>query len=180
MDSKLWRFIIVFYFLITIPLILFFCFAVLQAPESKIFHYELESAYITDCILAEDEKEMDVCNKWLELAKLIKWNAWQNGVDISNLNDGKTILDSYIKWFPDKSEALYNYTHTDRYSDIWDFAEKEGLWEYVYEHDYKRWMLYVILLLLVYVVLTDLFRWMAYYIYTWKFQSLIWNKIKVN
>lgn len=143
------------------------------------FKYWLDEkvSQTAECIIPYSEQQDKVCVKALELAKLSKWiliKEWEN-IDKGYV-DSKDVLERFMNKYSRRWNAMYDYTHTDIYKNIWDFAEKEQIW--ITKYNYTEWICYAILIILWYIILTDILRGAMHYIDSWKFPLLTLDILK--
>lgn len=169
------------YFFVTFPFVLFLSYITWDATVEKEFHYKLWEMPSADVYCKE--KGDQICIRSNEIASLIKGYAELNWYNRDNLNSPKDILTAFLDSNPDSvdylSEEFINYSHSEnhyRYENIENFAKRNNFWERRY--NYNKGILYIIYIIIWYILVTDLLRWAAYYIDSWKYKLYILSKIK--
>lgn len=175
--SKIWRLVVVLWFFISIPSVVALIYWLYNSDWFVRTHYdyEIEKLDSSKCEW-KDYYEKEACLKAVELAWLLKRYYWYEETNY---------IDIIEKTYPnmDENEEINDYLYDRSYimSDISDFSRWNWFYKKWYQISWKhifKFLSYSILVLVTYIILTDIFRWAVYYIDNWKYELWIWNKMK--
>lgn len=149
----------------------------IDGGKKRHFHYELDYVDDSYCSDRSDLDSIKKCKRANEVASLIKWYARLNGDDWSDLESWEEILEEYFAINPndDIYYRIADYT-LDWAWDIKTLAEDVGLG--IYKTDYSKSVLWTIIAIISYIILTDILRWACYYIVSWNYELYLFSKLK--
>lgn len=179
--SKFWRFLVIIYFFVTIPILFSVCIWLFELSWTYLKYYRKYNDL--DCFhycTISDNYCKRICHiAWLE--------DWLENPDLSNKYVSKNLEDTrkIISKFQSKVSEKETYVKLNDYKEYYynwdnDNIEKfaKDYWYWKWQYNYILGILYICLALLVYIILTDVLRWSVYYIDIWEFKLYIFSKIK--